>query len=542
VIKNLFTYTCNIMKKSLQSLAPIFIVFMFVFSLLLPSKPVLAATKTIQQSDVLTGSCDKDTIYVDVMQIHYCIFPLAPTTDTYQLESGTGIMLNTVIGNWSFSGTCELLSNTELGCWQIIVFSGDTRAVGPVTVSLYVPSQGLATKSPVLTISGARKPDEILQVNMLETGSCDTPSYIGVTGIQCKFPFKKRNGRLPASRFTTIASYWGADIWTNDLRYGNNISLSLSDSNGQNWQTRGCSMYWYPSIGDYLMCSFDTTGISQPGVFNNPKFVESGNALISGFPSMTNLVVNPNPNAPTPENTDSDGDNLYDAIEQTGGGDTNNNSVLDYQENGYAHFNDTESVFLVNGGRCETLSRTYLSENNQYSVDPQIYDAYFHTMSFDISLSCGLSESRVTLDFEVGDLTRDFTLKYNKPNITSIPSSFDDSRVKPAAVSSPDSDNAQFDNLIDIPDVTYEKLVKNGKNMVRATYTIVDNSEKDNDLTIGNISDPVVLLQNIPVSTTQGVDPVPTDNTVNVNPNGNVQQQPLQSTTKALLIRTGGQD
>jgi hypothetical protein len=235
------------MKKSLQLCGSIFVMVAIVVNLLLPSKPVLAATKTVRQSDVLTGNCDKETLYTNVSQIHYCIFPLLPTTDTYQLEVGRGIILSTVIGNWSFSGTCELLSNTELGCWQIINFSGDARVAGPVTVSLFVPSQGLQTKSPTMNISSSPKPDEILKVAMLESGSCNSPYSMGETGIQCIFKFKKRNNLLPARRFTTITGFWSGDTWTNDLQYGNNISLSLSDGS-QNWQTSGCSMYYYEMV------------------------------------------------------------------------------------------------------------------------------------------------------------------------------------------------------------------------------------------------------------------------------------------------------
>jgi hypothetical protein len=39
------------------------------------------------------------------------------------------------------------------------------------------------------------------------------------------------------------------------------------------------------------MCSFDTSEIAQGGVFNNPKFVENGTILTSGYPTMLDLEI-----------------------------------------------------------------------------------------------------------------------------------------------------------------------------------------------------------------------------------------------------------
>jgi hypothetical protein len=193
-------------------------------------------------------------------------------------------------------------------------------------------------------------------------------------------------------------------------------------------------------------------------------------------------------------------------------------------------------VLLSNDTQCKSLTSASLDDTRQYNIDTSLYDAYFNTMSFDILLNCGLTESQITLDFEVEDLTREFTLKYYKSDFTNSPP-LPAANIQPTVAEDPNP--VEFDDLKDVTEVTYEKLTKNGKNIVRATYTIVDNSEKDSDLQVGIISDPVVLLQNAPIVVTENTTPVPSENTVIINPNGNIQQ-PVPTTKSTGLIRTGG--
>jgi hypothetical protein len=492
---------------------------------------VKAATKTIQHSDVQTTTCDKTIVYTNESQIQFCIFPLIPITDTYELESGTGIMMQTAGGNWSSSGTCELLSQTELGCWHFVNFSGNTSVLGQATIALYIASQGLMTKSTPYTITNTTRPEEVLTLTNLGTGFCDRETYLGGYSSQCRFQVLTRNLIYPANRFKTIGSYWGSDIFSNDLRYGNSYKLILNDGVGHAWQSDTC--YYYNdvfSIGKNLGCSFNTNVIDTTGTYNNPIILDNNSTQTAVSSLTTPLIVNPNPFAPTPQNTDTDADGLYDATEQADGGDTNGNSLPDYTENSYAHLNQSESISLVNGGRCETLFGTRL-ETNTFNIDPVLYDKYYKTMAFQIGLGCGRTASIVELDFEVDDQAHDFSLAYYNQTITELPAAVSNFSLVTKKQNVPifAVKKNQFDDLKLVENATYKKMIKNGKNIVRVNYSIEDNSPKDSDPSVGSIVDPVVLLQNVlpakPLSTSQ----------TNTIPN-----QPTLTNLTTSLIRTGG--